>query len=198
MTIEENGKLKTRRRRLRPNARREELLEAALTVLREKGPQRSRVEDVTRYAGAAKGTFYLYFSSWEELLLALRDRLISTYAEDMRVRIGASAGMTWPLFESECIRFVDFVVELGELHEAIFHGPNQTDPAGKERRADTLLAEMIDAGIGVGVFRPVDAGLAAPLVFSILHTTADGINLSGGRAAKLDTMVGLLRAWLRR
>ena len=67
------------RRRLKPAVRRSELLDAALRVLRSKGPAKVRVEDVTRAAGAAKGTFYLYFSSWEDLLVAVREHLLSTY-----------------------------------------------------------------------------------------------------------------------
>jgi AcrR family transcriptional regulator len=166
-------------------------------VLKDVGPQRARIEDITRAAGAAKGTFYLYFSSWNDLLVAVRDHLISTYSAGVRSRLAAASAMRWAVLEAECVRFVDFVVGLGELHEAVFHGPNMEHPIDGERSAGALIAEMIAAGTAVGACRPVAAELAAPLLFSVLHATADSIAQDGGREAKLDTVLDLLRAWLR-
>lgn len=185
------------RRRLDPEARRSELLNAAIAVLRGMGPQEARVEDVTRAAGAAKGTFYLYFPSWDDLLVAVRDHLISTYAAEVHQRLAADTGMSWMTIENECVRFVDFIVDLGDLHEAIFHGPSAKQPIGKERSADGLIAEMLMAGIISGASRPVAADLAASLLFSVLHTTADSIARNGEREAKIETLLQLLRAWLR-
>lgn len=201
-TVSANGKTagtgrRRRRRRLRPDVRRSELLKAALVVLRDVGPQRARVEDITHAAGAAKGTFYLYFASWNDLLAALREHLVASYAAEVRAKLADLSAMKWSDIESECVRFVDFVVGLGDLHEAIFHGPGIEHPVNKERSADALIAEMINAGIAAGTCRPVAAELAAPLLFSVLHATADAIARTGGREVKLDTLLGLLRAWLR-
>jgi AcrR family transcriptional regulator len=44
----------------RPGERREELLDAAARVFAEKSVARSTVSDITRSAGVAKGTLYLY------------------------------------------------------------------------------------------------------------------------------------------
>jgi AcrR family transcriptional regulator len=185
------------RRRLGPDARRSELLEAALGVLRRLGPHGARVEDVTRAAGAAKGTFYLYFASWNDLLVAVRDHLVSTYAADVRARLAAAPAMRWAAIESECVRLVEYVVGLGDLHEAIFHGTIADQPISPGSSADTLIAEMLKAGIAAGACRPVAADFAAPLLFSVLHATADGIARSGGRKRRLETLLELLRAWLR-
>ena len=185
------------RRRLGPDARRSELLEAALKVLKEMGPESARVEDITRVAGAAKGTFYLYFSSWNDLLVAVRDHLVSTYAAQVRSRFEAATALRWTVIENECVRFIDFIVVLGDLHEAVFHGASMECPTSKERSADRLIAEMITRGIAAGACRPVSAELAAPLLFSVLHATADSIARNGNRKAKLDTVLELLRAWLR-
>ncbi len=51
----------------RPDARPEEILEAALQVFDAQGYARTRLEDVARKAGVSKGTLYLYFDSKEEL-----------------------------------------------------------------------------------------------------------------------------------
>jgi AcrR family transcriptional regulator len=183
---------------LKPAVRRSELLEAALRVLRSQGPTKVRVEDVTRAAGAAKGTFYLYFSSWEDLLLAVRDQILSTYASEVDARLAAARPPEWwGTIESECVRFVDFVLELGDLHRAVFHGPVADRAIEAEHSAETLIARLLRAAIAAGICRPVDVDAAASLLFSILHTTADEVARSGRREQRVESMLDLLRAWLR-
>jgi TetR/AcrR family fatty acid metabolism transcriptional regulator len=55
----------------RGDRRRAQILEAASRVLAERGYHRTTVRDIAREAGIADGTIYLYFSSKQELLLAL-------------------------------------------------------------------------------------------------------------------------------
>ena len=51
----------------RPDARPEEILEAALQVFDAQGYARARLEDVARKAGVSKGTLYRYFESKDAL-----------------------------------------------------------------------------------------------------------------------------------
>lgn len=203
MTISEESRPKKvrspgKRRRLNPDARRIELLQAALRVLGSRGPVNARVEDVTDEAGAAKGTFYRYFASWEDLLVAVRGYLLSTYVAEMHAKFEAAARSDWwAAFESECVRFVDFVVGLGALHKAIFHGPIADRPIEDELSSGTVIAVMLGKGIQAGACRSVDVDIAAPLLFSVLHATADGIAQSGDRERRIDSMLEMLRAWLR-
>lgn len=185
------------RRRLSPDARRTELLEAALAVLKELGPTRARVEDVTGLAGAAKGTFYLYFSSWDNLLLAVREHMASTYSAQLRKRLAASQPLGWEAIENECVRFVNYVVELGELHRAVFHGPAMDHSASEGHPVDSVIVDVIAAGVASGALRPVEPELAAPLLFAVLHSTVDSIIESQGQAEKLAAALDLLRNWLR-
>jgi AcrR family transcriptional regulator len=52
-------------------ARREAILDAALTVFAERGYEAARLEDMAKRAGVAKGTVYLYFKDKQALLEAL-------------------------------------------------------------------------------------------------------------------------------
>ena len=185
------------RRRLDPEERRSELLDAAIEVIRRQGSEEVRVVDITRAAGAAKGTFYLYFPSWNDLLLAIRRRLMSTYAADVRARMEAARPMQWEQIEQECIHFVDYVAGLGGLHGAIFHGPIADEPVEAEYSSGALITLMLKAAVQAGVCRKVSPELAAPLVFAVLHTTADGIMHGDDRAGRIEAMLDLLRAWLR-
>ncbi len=51
--------------------KRKSILEAALSVLKEKGVTGLKMEEVARQAGVAKGTIYLYFKNKRDLLKAL-------------------------------------------------------------------------------------------------------------------------------
>lgn len=195
---QKSGGAGSKRRRLHPEARRVELLEAALSVLRNRGPTNARVEDVTDAAGAAKGTFYLYFSSWEDLLVEVRAHLLSKYVSEMKKRFRVQAlSDWWAAFEEECVHFVDFIEELGDLHEAVFHGPIADRPIDKAISSETIIAGILRKGIESGECRPVEIDAAARLLFSVLHTTVDSIINMGDRERYLNSMFDLLRAWLR-
>ena len=63
--------------RLEPSTdRRRDLLDAAERSFAERGVHTTTVADITHAAGVAKGTFYLYFDSREQLLGALKERLV--------------------------------------------------------------------------------------------------------------------------
>ncbi|KIX12501.1 TetR/AcrR family transcriptional regulator [Dethiosulfatarculus sandiegensis] len=186
------------RRRLPPDERKFELLEAALRVLRELGPRNARVQDVTKAAGAAKGTFYLYFPSWDDLLYEVRAHILTKYLVEMQVRfpVNLQSGW-WEAFEKECVLFIDFVVGLGELHKAVFHGPIADRPLDESISGLKAVSRMLSPGIESGACRPVEIEVAAKLVFSVLHTTADSILETGERRRHLETMFDLLRSWLK-
>ncbi|MGL5279633.1 MAG: TetR/AcrR family transcriptional regulator [Cetobacterium sp.] len=55
--------------------KKEQILEAAKDVLLKKGIFKTRVEDITTHLGIAKGSFYTYFKSKDQLLEAIIDRV---------------------------------------------------------------------------------------------------------------------------
>jgi AcrR family transcriptional regulator len=133
------------RRRLRPDVRRAELIDAALRVLRKHGGVPSRVEDVTTAARAAKGTFHLYFPSWEDLLVALRDRILDDFGAELGARLTEPSKVDWwTLLDELCAGFVDFVLGLGGLRDAIFHGPiAHLRPIDDQRSATRRMSELL-------------------------------------------------------
>ena len=166
-----------RRRRLSPDQRRRELLDAAVRVLRERGPTECRVEDITTEAGTAKGNFYRYFPTWDDLLVAVRDHIMDRYTDDVRRRLAAGhGGDWWTLLEEEVDRFLDFQLWLGGLHDAVFHGPaSVARPVDSARSAGPLIAALLTAGVADGAFARIDVGPTAALLFSVLHGAADEI-----------------------
>ncbi|NOZ72879.1 MAG: TetR/AcrR family transcriptional regulator [Chloroflexi bacterium] len=68
------------RRELNKRDKRERLLTASLRLFREKGYDQTKVADITRAAGVAKGTFFNYFPSKELVLLALGEQMLGRMA----------------------------------------------------------------------------------------------------------------------
>ncbi len=63
-------------RELKKREKRERLLNASLKLFREKGYEQTKVSEITRTAGVAKGTFFNYFPTKERVLLALGEQML--------------------------------------------------------------------------------------------------------------------------
>jgi AcrR family transcriptional regulator len=161
--------------------RRRDLLDAGLAVFAAQGVPATVVEDITRRAGVAKGTFYLYFDSKERLLAALQER----FEADMVGRIEAAvaaAGDDWgaklDAWVGACFR--DYPAEAA-LHDVLFH-PAAT-AATEAARADragrptlvTSLRRLIAAGVRAGAYRVADPDLTATFLCHALHGAYDRI-----------------------
>lgn len=60
--------------------RREQILEAALEVIVEKGYEKSRMDDIVRVAGLSKGAIYWYYKSKKEVYLSLVNHWVFKYS----------------------------------------------------------------------------------------------------------------------
>lgn len=64
------------RRESNKHAKRQRLLTESLRLFREKGFEQTTVAEITTAAGVAKGTFFNYFSTKEDVLLALGEQTL--------------------------------------------------------------------------------------------------------------------------
>lgn len=172
------------RRRLQPADRRRELLDAAVRVLRERGPDNCRVSDITAAAKTAKGNFYRYFPTWDDLLLAVRDHLLDRYGEEVRQRYAGRADIDWnAAIDEETDRFLTYQLGLAGLHEAVFHEPtHRLEPHGVDPRTAALIAWFLRAGTAAGAFAASsDVDITGRLIFHLLHGAADEIAAGADR-----------------
>jgi AcrR family transcriptional regulator len=182
------------RRRLPTEERRAEIVDAAEKQIRKLGAN-CRVEDVVSAAGAAKGTFYLYFPSWEDLLLTLRGRVVERFQADF-VMDGEYDARAWPKqIETVCINFVRFILDLEGLHEVLFHGPLRSDVDSRaQSAASDWLKELLLRARRGGAVKGLDLEATARMLFAIIHSTADAIE-HGANASKQEAA---LRTVIRR
>ncbi|MBW8812969.1 MAG: TetR/AcrR family transcriptional regulator [Caulobacterales bacterium] len=186
---------KPARRRLQPEARKLEIVQAAERLLQAHGSQ-VRVEDVVREAGVAKGTFFLYFPTWDDLLETLRDRLVTEFDTAYPLPTEVEGPIDWPgLVASQACAFVDFTLSRRGIGEALFH----SDFAERRPLAHNgvlRIAAVIRAGQEAGAFAPVDPDPTARLLFAAVDEAAHAVASGGDRAAILAALQTLLRRTL--
>lgn len=181
------------RRRLEPGERRAELLDAAENILRTN--PNARVDDIVAAANAAKGTFYLYFPSWDDMIAALRERVFAGFYARHPLTPLPKTPRAWREFvEKTAIGFVDFTLEMGGLHIALFHGPSPAVPPAGD--AVAVLTRLLDAGKAAGAFPKIDSATMAGLIFAAAHQTVDMIEAGADRTAALKSLRHLLRRTL--
>ncbi|QGU96028.1 TetR family transcriptional regulator [Clostridium bovifaecis] len=138
------------------NERRNEILDAAGRLFSTKGYSKCTVNDILNAVGIAKGTFYYYFNSKEEVLDAIIERVTEIVVE--RAEEAASNPELSPVMkmlniilsmrvESE----VDNIL-MEELHKpenALMH---QKSLSLMVTRVAPILAKVVDEGISLGIF----------------------------------------------
>lgn len=168
----------------RRSVRREQLLDAARELMTEKGIANVKVSDITECAGAAKGTFYLYFNSKADVVTALWDRFVGDFVKKTNTLIASHEDLSWKQLARVVIEaLIDYDLEHQDLHRLMAESA-RTDALGEFWDADQQvieqLADGIRAGVAAGEFNVSDPDLAAAFVY---HGT-DGILL--GAALKSE------------
>jgi AcrR family transcriptional regulator len=99
------------------DVRREELLDTALALFLEHGFERTSVEQITMAVGVAKGTFYHYFATKQELL----EQLVERFTDDLFVEAeSALARIEGPAIERlRAFYLVSSQVKLGRKDETL-------------------------------------------------------------------------------
>jgi AcrR family transcriptional regulator len=173
--------------------RRLEILDAAEKLLRIHGPA-VRVDDIMTEAQAAKGTFFTYFATWDDMLEAVRERTSIKLEAAVADLFEHSALTNWKdVLPRLAATFIDFVIEMGGLHQVLFHSAfTQTRPMPQERKPAARIASILRAGLKAGAYAPVDPDPTAGLIFSAIHETANAIIAGADRERSLAALDLLL------
>ncbi|MGH8964833.1 MAG: TetR/AcrR family transcriptional regulator [Actinomycetes bacterium] len=165
--------------RTKPAAqRRRELLDAGLEVFTDRGVATATVDQITRAAGVAKGTFYLHFETKEHLLAALQADFESRLVE----RLDAATAAAGDDPGAQLTAWVDaafrhYPADTAQ-HDVLFHHPvlpERHQDTGERREMVDSLAGLIERGHAAGAFDVDDAELTAMLLCSALHLMFDRI-----------------------
>lgn len=155
----------TRSRRADPSQRRDQLLDAAEAVLLERGPAAMTMAEVAEVAGLAKGTTYLYFSSKDELVAAIRGRYLARYLDALRGTAGSGA---LEQLVSLATGLVSFATEHRRLHHRLFHeaGFSEEDALAAVR---ARVVALLEEGERDGTMAVADVPVTAAFVLHGVH-----------------------------
>src|SRR5712691_9807017 len=197
MGIQSSG-LPVKTSRTRRHDRRRELVDAALAMFVAHGVAAASVDGIVQAAGVAKGTFYLYFATKDEVVSAVAERMVTDVAD--RIEAVANTPGLSPL--QRLLAFGQCMSEVGrERHERdlveIFHRPENRVVHDRisERmlvQLATAVATLIGDGIDADLFSPQDARLSAAFVlgaFTSLHHVVSNPDDLPTAIAQLDVFV---------
>lgn len=164
----------------RPEARPDEILDAAFTVFGQTGFARAKIEDVARLAGVSKGTVYCYFDSKEALFREMvRGKVVASLAEAeefVRSYEGSARSLLVELIRRMYFRMRrEQMMQLARVVQGeLPHFPELARFYFDEviLRARRLVAQVLERGVLSGEFRPGADGFAARGLSSLLVHTA--------------------------
>src|SRR5882757_2568853 len=78
-----------------PEERRDELMNAAERMFLAHGLAATTIEQITSAAEVAKGTFYLYFSSKDDIRIALGDRFAHEHLRRIKAAVAQVPNADW-------------------------------------------------------------------------------------------------------
>lgn len=141
-----------------PVERRNEILDAAEILFTSKGYMETTIIDILEAVGIAKGTFYYYFKSKEQVLDAILVRMVDRDVEKMRLVL---QDMSLNPIEKMAAMLRVQQAQPGDLKykmNEIFHKPGNGDMHLKFnvlalRHISPLLAAAVREGVKQGVFQ---------------------------------------------
>ncbi len=158
------------KRSRRKDARPAEIVSAALALFAERGFGATKLEDVAKAAGIAKGTLYLYFPTKEDLFRAVvRQELLPTL-ERIEEAVAAYAGPSGDMLRLLASRFTTVMEsDLGSIPKLVVSEAGNF-PEVAQFYADEVVARVfrlfdriLQRGIERGEFRPVETAQVLPI-----------------------------------
>ncbi len=176
-------------------ARRKQLLEVAEELFLQHGYAKTSVSRIVKTAGVAQGTFYLYFSSKEAILLELRRGVLRRLRRAFKEASAASSPAALPAdarlaagfaaVADEVVRNIPLLRQFRQAETAV-----QTEQVVLEGRESMAapIASLIAEGVVDGVFGVDSVPIAAHAVLSLfsdlVYTSA-----AYGQPASTDALV---------
>lgn len=155
---------------MKAEAREDSLLKSATRCFARKGYHATGVSDIIEAAGVARGTFYLYFKSKQEIFSRVLDDFIAYLGGQIRtIELGSGIAPAAQM-RANVERLVDAILKRPEPAKIVFNEAVGQSPEidGKLKNFYGNLIQMIESslnkGISLGLVRGVNPTAAACIV----------------------------------
>ena len=159
------------------DVRREELLDTALALFLEHGYERTSVEQITNAVGVAKGTFYHYFATKQDLLEQLVERFSDQLFCEIEAALAETDGTAIERFQT--LVAASSRAKLGRrdqpltLTRSLYTEENRALQArlreGWTTRTRPLILAIVEQGKAEGVFDVPDAAAMTEVWLSLWY-----------------------------
>ena len=148
-------------------------MNAAQALFLKKGVGATAIEEITTGADVAKGTFYLHFSSKEDIHSALAERFRARFVAGLERAVARRPDADWSGKLTAWIRTaVTGFLDDGPLINMLFHA-HPSIPEGGSNAIASHLRALLKAGAEAGAWRIDDPGVCAEFLFGGLHAVID-------------------------
>ena len=172
-------------------ARRAELASAAAAVFAERGVANTAISDIVKAAGVAQGTFYLYFDSKDDVVLAVVDQIATEMVAAIETAVSAPGASAVEKFG----RLHDVLMSFDEKASAVqladfLHRPENRPLHDRMAEQFTpalipLVEGIVAQGVAEGSFDVPDVRAAAWFVLGGLQSA----ELSGTPVAEMPAAI---------
>lgn len=174
-------------------------MDAAQALFLDKGFAATSVDEIVRAADVAKGTFYVYFQTKDDVLSALQARFIDSFCERLDKAIADRAPDDWHgSLDAWLETGVHGYLEQVELHDLVFHRSHPSHRQMKHGNPVTIrLAALLNEGGRHGAWTVDDPQLTAVMIFNALHGAVDD-NIVTSERMTTERLADLVKAFCRR
>jgi AcrR family transcriptional regulator len=152
----------------RRTERRRAILDAAQRVFRDKGYHQASVHDIIDEARIARGTFYLYFTSKQDVFAELVEEfLLVIRGQVRRIAIGPGEPPPFEQLRANFRRVVTTVLAHEDVATIILRDPTGFDTESGERVSHffaqvlSMVEDALRVGEGLGLIRDCDKRIVA-------------------------------------
>ncbi|ROL76219.1 TetR family transcriptional regulator [Pseudomonas protegens] len=165
----------------------EELMAAAESLFLSQGVEATTISEIVERAEVAKGTFYHYFQSKNDMLVALGQRYTQRYLQRLELAVAACPEDDWVAKVSCWIgTSVQAYLDTYRLHDIVYPNHHHHDRGNPEKNAilEQLLG-LLEGGQRAGCWSLAQPGVIASLIYAGVHGATDDVIAAGeddGRA----------------
>ncbi len=176
--------------------RRKEIFSASVSLFLEKGFTETSMREIAHAAGVGKSTLYDYFTSKEEILVFYFGDQIQEIAQRALEIVNQDSSITEKIKKIMQMHlsylignkhvFLNLSVEAQRLS-----AESQQEIQTKRHAYQDMLRELVEEGIRLGEFRPVNPLFAARSIFSLLSLAVFTSRPTGTPIEMLEEAMGI-------
>ena len=153
------------------------IIKAGIEIFLKKGISQTTVRDIIRNTDLASGTFYNYFKSKEEVLIAALDESAIEIGQELRARRKKAKNLEEFVY-SQIRPFFDFARDHSEIFMIMSSNLNDVQAFSVETPMMTLELESLKEDIIIGIEEKILPDVNPDYFCSVIQSVAEGIAFS--------------------